>query len=173
MTAARSERPPLYLLVVVNSLRTFWQRISDGLEVQQLWMDFHREARASYAIYAKEVDSMLPEGQSRWLRFLKVSRILFWAMVLKLAPARRVLLVLSLLVLAVPLFTFRYQGLTFWGGSGLLILLGLELADRVMMKRDLEIAREIQNWLMPATPPAVQGTEIAFESRAANTVAGD
>jgi len=35
------------------------------------------------------------------------------------------------------------------------------------MKRDLEIAREIQNWLMPATPPAVPGADIAFESRAA------
>jgi len=94
-------------------------------------------------------------------------------MVLKLSPGRRVLLLLSLLVLAVPLFTFRYQGLTFWGGTGLLILLALELADRVIMKRDLEIAREIQNWLMPATPPAVPGADIAFESRAANTVAGD
>lgn len=158
---------------MVNSLRAFWQRISDGIEAQQLWMDFHREARASYAIYATEVDSRLPEGHSRWARFLEVSRVLFWAMVLKLSPARRVLLLLSLLVLAVPIFTFRYQGLTFWGGVGLLILLALELADRVMMKRDLEIAREIQNWLMPATPPGVSGADIAFESRAANTVAGD
>ena len=165
--------PPLYLVVMVNPLRTFWQRISDGIEVQKIWMHFHREARASYAIYEKEVDSRLPEGHSRWVRFLAVSRILFWAMVLKLSPGRRVLLLLSLLVLAVPLFTFRYQGLTFWGGTGLLILLALELADRVIMKRDLEIAREIQNWLMPATPPAVPGTDIAFESRAANTVAGD
>src|SRR4051794_30269588 len=164
---------PLYLLVMANSLRTFWQRISDGIEVQQLWMDFHREARASYAIYAREVDSRLPEAHSRWAEFLEVSRILFWAMVLKLSPARRVFLVLSLVVLAVPLFTFRYQGLAFWGGTGLLILLALELADRVMMKRDLEIAREIQTWLMPTIPPAVPGADIAFESRAANTVAGD
>lgn len=158
---------------MVNALRTFWQRISDGIEVQQLWTNFHREARASYALYDREVDSKLPAGRSRWVRFLAVGRILFWAIVSKLSPARRVLLLLSLFVLAIPLFTFRYQGLTFWGGAGLMILLALELADRVMMKRDLEIAREIQNWLMPATPPAVPGAEIAFESRAANTVAGD
>src|SRR3954447_23225860 len=94
-------------------------------------------------------------------------------MVLKLSPGRRVLLLLSVLVLAGPLFTFRYQGLTFWGGAGLLILLALELADRVMMKRDLEIAREIQNFMMPTTPPAVPGVDIAFESRAANSVGGD
>src|SRR5689334_16631101 len=119
---------------MAHPLRTFWQRISDGIEVQHLWMQFNREACASYAMYSMEVDSRLGDGKSRRARFLQVGRILFWAMILKLSPARRLLLLLSLLVLSVPLFTFRYQGLTFWGGSGLLILLALELADRVMMK---------------------------------------
>jgi serine phosphatase RsbU (regulator of sigma subunit) len=41
------------------------------------------------------------------------------------------------------------------------------------MKRDLEIAREIQGWLMPAAPPRVPGMDIAFSTRPANTVAGD
>jgi sigma-B regulation protein RsbU (phosphoserine phosphatase) len=158
---------------MVDSLRSFWQRISDGIEVQLLWTQFTREAGDSYAVYSKEVDSRLPEGHSRWARFLEVVRILFWAMILKLSPARRVLLLLSVFILAIPLLTFRYQGLIFWGGVGLLILLALELADRVMMKRDLEIASEIQNWMMPATPPAVPGVDIAFQSRAANTVGGD
>jgi len=41
------------------------------------------------------------------------------------------------------------------------------------MKRDLQIAKEIQEWLLPANPPAVPGMEIAFATRPANTVAGD
>src|SRR5438309_11146857 len=49
----------------------------------------------------------------------------------------------------------------------------LEVADRVVMKRDLQIAREIQMWLLPANPPPVPGLEIAFATRPANTVAGD
>jgi len=49
----------------------------------------------------------------------------------------------------------------------------LEVADRVVMKRDLEIAKEIQAWLLPANPPQVPGLEIAFATRPANTVAGD
>ncbi len=44
-----------------------------------------------------------------------------------------------------------------------LLLLSLELADKVTMKRDLEIAREIQTWLVPSQPPEV----------AQNSVAGD
>jgi len=55
----------------------------------------------------------------------------------------------------------------------LFLLLALELADRVTMKRDLEIARDIQRWLVPEKPPDVPGYDIAFLTRAANTVAGD
>jgi len=55
----------------------------------------------------------------------------------------------------------------------LLLLLSLELADKVTMKRDLEIAREIQTWLVPSKPPEVVGADIAFASRPQNSVAGD
>jgi sigma-B regulation protein RsbU (phosphoserine phosphatase) len=41
------------------------------------------------------------------------------------------------------------------------------------MKRDLEIAREIQQWLVPSAPPKVPGMDIAFATRPQNTVAGD
>jgi phosphoserine phosphatase RsbU/P len=55
----------------------------------------------------------------------------------------------------------------------ILLLLALELADKVTMKRDLEIAREIQTWLVPSKPPEVAGADIAFASRPQNSVAGD
>jgi sigma-B regulation protein RsbU (phosphoserine phosphatase) len=41
------------------------------------------------------------------------------------------------------------------------------------MKRDLEIAREIQSWLMPSQAASVPGVDIAFATPPANTVAGD
>jgi len=41
------------------------------------------------------------------------------------------------------------------------------------MKRDLEIAREIQQWLVPDDPPKIVGFDIAFATRPQNTVAGD
>jgi sigma-B regulation protein RsbU (phosphoserine phosphatase) len=64
-------------------------------------------------------------------------------------------------------------GLAGLGALLLFVLLALELADRVTMKRDLEIAREIQRMLVPAAPPQVPGVDIAFATRPANTVAGD
>jgi sigma-B regulation protein RsbU (phosphoserine phosphatase) len=37
----------------------------------------------------------------------------------------------------------------------------------------LEIAREIQSWLVPSEPPKVAGADIAFATRPQNSVAGD
>jgi sigma-B regulation protein RsbU (phosphoserine phosphatase) len=98
---------------------------------------------------------------------------------MKLTPARRVLLLLSLLLIVLGRFHFRggeveiLFSLAPYGIVGLVLLLAMELADRVTMKRDLEIAREIQRWLVPEQPPQVEGAELAFATRPANTVAGD
>jgi sigma-B regulation protein RsbU (phosphoserine phosphatase) len=100
---------------------------------------------------------------------------------MKLSPARRVILLLALLFLAVPTVEVQPESGHFTVvnfGSGiaallLLLLLMLEVADRVTMKRDLEIAREIQSWLVPEAPPNIPGFEVAFATRPANTVAGD
>ena len=160
--------------------RDFWRRISDGIAIQQLWSQFNSEARASYRLYSKEVDWTRGPNEKRRHRWSRVVSGLFWAMVMKLSPGRRILFVAALVMLVLPGFDLRFgesevqmANWSFFGGIALLILLALELADRVTMKRDLEIAKEIQTWLMPAAPPQVPGIEMAFATRPANTVAGD
>jgi serine phosphatase RsbU (regulator of sigma subunit) len=163
-------------------LQNFWQRISDGITIQQLWAQFRADARDSYQFYSKEVDRTPVEGESRWKHFWRTVRGLFWAMIMKLSPGRRVLLLVALVLLVLPSVTIRRgdedaqydNGASkFFAGAALLVLLAMELSDRVTMKRDLEIAREIQSWLMPSKAPSVPGIDIAFANRPANTVAGD
>src|ERR1035438_1361775 len=131
-----------------RKLRNFWQRMSDGIAIQQLWAQFHADARASYQFYSKEVDSMPLLGESRWKRFWRIARGVFWAMMMKLSPGRRILLLIALVLLFLPGIRvansegeFDSRGTQFFAGLVLLVLLALELADRVGMKRDLEIAR--------------------------------
>jgi serine phosphatase RsbU (regulator of sigma subunit) len=169
----------------VKSSKSFWQRVSEGIEVQQLWSQFKTEARASYELYSKEVDWASLESESRWKWRWRMARALFWAMIMKLSPARRVFLLMALVFAVVGLINIRFVvgsvNLQLSGGQfplllavgALVLLLALELADRVTMKRDLEIAREIQRWLVPEVPPQVPGVDVAFATRAANTVAGD
>ena len=165
-------------------LHSFWQRVTEGLEVSQLWSQFETEARASYRLYSKDVAAKTPEGLTNRGRHLHVIKEFFWAVFEKLSPARRVLLLLALVLIILPRTAFDTTGGDgkvytlqfdphFWAAVVLLLLLVLEIADRVVMKRDLQIAREIQTWLLPGAPPQIPGLAIAYSTRPANTVAGD
>jgi phosphoserine phosphatase RsbU/P len=159
--------------------RLFWARITEGLALEQLWDQFLSEAKASYGLYSREVDWNRVHRQARGAGRIWLSAwALFQAMLMKLTPARRILLLIAMAFLIVQpdvqwgRHEVRIQ-LAGFGALILFLLLALELADRVVMKRDLEIAREIQQRLVPETPPAVSGLDIAFATRPQNTVAGD
>jgi serine phosphatase RsbU (regulator of sigma subunit) len=161
-------------------LRNFWQRVSEGRQIDDLWSQFTADARASYGFYGRDVDWDEIQKLPRWRRPLHVIRQFFWALLLKMSPARRVLLLLAFALMAFSSFSFRFGNgsvleIKFEAVAALLflLLLSLELADKVTMKRDLEIAREIQTWLVPSAPPVVAGADIAFASRPQNSVAGD
>jgi phosphoserine phosphatase RsbU/P len=164
-------------------LHNFWRRVTEGLELSQLWSQFESEARTSYRLYSRDVEAKTPEGLTRRGRRLHIVKEFFWAVFEKLSPARRVLLLLALILLLIPHGGFQYsrEGNVyavefdphFWAALLLLLLLVLEIADRVVMKRDLQIAREIQTWLLPGAPPQIPGLVVAYATRPANTVAGD
>jgi sigma-B regulation protein RsbU (phosphoserine phosphatase) len=99
---------------------------------------------------------------------------------MKLSPARRVLLLVALALFLLSSLGVRFGDFfvfdakfEWFSALLLLLLLSLELADKVIMKRDLEIAREIQTWLVPSRAPEVPGGDIAFATRPQNSVAGD
>ncbi len=160
--------------------RDFWARVTEGAALGQLGSQFVSDAKASYALYSKDVDwDEVGRGSRGPGRIWRSAWALFQAMLMKLTPARRVLLLLAIVLLLVQPDVHWGAGrqfnlsLGFWGVIILFVLLAVELADRVTMKRDLEIAREIQQWLVPDHPPTVAGLDIAFATRPQNTVAGD
>src|SRR5438874_11945792 len=84
-----------------NRVRQFWQRVSEGRQIDDLWTQFAADARASYGFYGSDVDWEEIKKLPRWHRPLHVAKQFFWALLLKLSPARRVLL-----LVAVGLFVF-------------------------------------------------------------------
>jgi phosphoserine phosphatase RsbU/P len=166
-----------------GNARRFWQRVSEGMAVNQLWSQFEKDARSSYRFYSTGLES-LQEEPSRRRRIWRTTKALFWAILEKLTPARRVLVLLGLILLFMPAGGFSYDSganhveihefdIHVFGGLLLFIVLLLELADRVVMKRDLEIAKDIQAWLLPGAPLQLPGYQISYATRPANTVAGD
>ncbi len=162
-----------------QSARGFWERVTEGLELAELWNQFKTEAETGYRLYSQEIKTDDQTFATHGQRIKYVLKSLFWAILSKLSPARRIVLLFAVVLLVIG-FEFRFgevmvQSSTTRLIAGLLLLglLLMEVADRVTLKRDLQIAREIQLWLVPETAPDIPGLDVAFYNRPANTVAGD
>ena len=146
----KSGRRPTFVL----RLQEFWNRVTEGLALNQLWSQFKRDAQSSYRLYSRDFQTGAPE-ETRRHNFWHTAQEFSWAILGKLTPARRVLLLVGVALLVFPAGGFSYHGkagevevvefdFRFFGGALLFLVLMLEIADRVVMKRDLEIARDIQ-----------------------------
>ncbi len=148
------------------------------MEIHELWTRFKFEAHASSSLYKQDVDWRAVEAQKSWKQPFKIVGFVFMGILSKLSPPRRVYLLFNLILATLSLVGFSFLFLSreielLVAFLGMVILLVMVLGDHVTMKRDIEIAREIQRWLVPRVPPEVPGVDMAFATRPANTVAGD
>jgi serine phosphatase RsbU (regulator of sigma subunit) len=165
----------------IARLHSFWQRTSDGLNAEQLWAQFRRETRSSLSLYSAETGRNLREEWSARKGRRRVLGAVAGAMYARLTPVRRLLLLLAIVLLLLPTVNYSPDsGLRFAlvfnstpAAVILLALLVLELADRVGLKRDLEIARDIQTGLLPRALPIVPGFSFLGGSLPAKVVGGD
>jgi hypothetical protein len=118
-------------------VRAFWGKVSGGLELERLWHQFLSEARSSYGLHSRDVDwDEIGRERKRWKRPFRIAGALFQAMLMKLTPARRVILPLAIVLLLVEgkIHTGKSDVTINLGAIDavlLFIVLALELADRV------------------------------------------
>ena len=76
---------PAAPLTFREKLNRFWLRISEGLELNQLWSQFEKEARTSYRLYSKDFQGP-QEAQRPVRRAWHIAQQFFWAVLEKLSP---------------------------------------------------------------------------------------
>jgi sigma-B regulation protein RsbU (phosphoserine phosphatase) len=154
-----------------------WLHLTEGMELDDLWKQFKADARVSSRLYKQDLENHVQPHDASWKRPFRILAALFVSILKKLSPARRVFLIVTIVLAVVGVtgvVVFVPKEVFFLAAFvGLLGLLMLVLGDHVSMKRDIEIAREIQRLLVPHVPPDVPGVDMAFATRPANTVAGD
>jgi serine phosphatase RsbU (regulator of sigma subunit) len=177
-------------------LTEFVGTYTKDLKADDLRRLFTRDAREAYRFFARDIDVAALEGLPWHRRVLSHLRLFVRAFVLKLSPARRVVFALSVFLALMGLVSLmnvglvrgevgdvnvRVPGVVLPDGAGsLLVAFGLmnllvllEVADRLTLKNDLEIAREIQQAMLPRGLYTAPGLETMGLSRPANTVGGD
>ena len=112
----------------------------------------------------------------------RLLRRIWWfirGLLLKLTPARRILLAVGLFTLVIGRgrididtvhFALRIQGL---GILLVFLVLVLELKDKLVARDELEAGRAVQFALMPSDSPKVSGWDIWLYTQPANDVGGD
>jgi serine phosphatase RsbU (regulator of sigma subunit) len=182
-----------------NQLTDFFDSYTKGLKAEDLQRLFTHDTRDAYRFFTRGSESEALKRLPWHQRIVAEVRILFLAFTMKLSPARRVVFGAALLFAMVGLFNlFRGFGIIeiarfpfgvsvglpgplFRTGTWPLLfafvlmnlLVLLEVADRLSLKNDLEIARDIQQAMLPSGLYSAPGVETYGTSRPANTVGGD
>jgi hypothetical protein len=138
----------------------------DYSELKEFYLDNERKARL------RDMGSI---KRGFWMSWWLLKSLFF-----KLTPARRILLVISVLLM-LQSGTVGYQGenIRIESDTGkigfvvLLFVLMLELKDKLMAQSELEAGRSVQRAFMPKQSPSVPGWELWLMTRPANEVGGD
>jgi len=170
------------------------------LKAEDLQRLFTRDTRDAYKFFTRGADADTLHRLPWHRRLAFQTRHLFTAFTMRLSPARRIVYGGALLFAALglinlfrgfdllrlavgpfgpiplPMITpvFRdgtWSLLAAFALMNLLVL--LEVADRLSLKNDLEIARDIQQAMLPSGLYEAAGVETFGISRPANTVGGD
>jgi phosphoserine phosphatase RsbU/P len=166
----------------------FFETYTRGLTKADLERLFTRDTLEAYKFFSRNIDFDELKKQPWHRRLLGHARLLFLGFTLKLTPARRLIYGISLVSCLIGLMElFRevhflliphpaFAPGTLWLLMGFLLvnlLVLLEVADRLSLKNDLEIAREIQQSMLPRAGFKAPGVEAFGMTRPANTVGGD
>lgn len=159
-----------------------------GLNSRDLRRLFDRDALQAYSVLTRDhAQLQLPAGRLKKLLFR--TRLAFLGLSYKLTPARRALFAASLIAAVLGLTAGKFEYVSrarlhqvvvefspFWfllSIGALIFLLALELVDRIRVRDELEVARELQADLLPRQIAAVPGYRFAHSYRTANQVGGD
>ncbi len=168
---------------IAEQARGFVRDYTAGLNVRDLRRMFDRDAVEAYRVLTREYDAEPKRRRRRWLHR---ARIVFLGLSYKLSPARRVLFVVSLALALIGLIqpsrlelgsrglVIDFSPVWFLAAlAALLWLFALELVDRVRVRDELEVARQLQSDLLPGAAPELPGYRFAHSYRTANEVGGD
>ena len=180
-------------------LQDFVDTYTKDLTAEDLQRLFTRDTRDAYKFFMRGLDPSALKQLPRHKRWIAYGRTLFVAFTMKLSPARRMVYAIALVLafigllnlfrgigiirfatlpfgvdMGVPGPLFRQGTYSLLAGFLLMnLLVLLEVADRLSLKNDLEIAREIQQAMLPSGLYQAPGIETMGLSRPANTVGGD
>jgi serine phosphatase RsbU (regulator of sigma subunit) len=177
--------------------RRFFEQYTRDLMPADMERLFTRDTPEAYRFFARGIDFDKLAREPWYRRWFIHARLFFIAFTMRLSPARRVLYACALVSVllglvqlfdgfgttrlllwpfTITIFAPRWAPGTMWlllafVAANLVML--IEVADRLSLKGDLEIARDIQLAMLPRGVKTAGDAGVSGVTRPANTVGGD
>ena len=149
----------------------FTQRVLTDLRESELPQTIGRDLKDTYAFFLDEETRQNLATKGHVTRSAYSFLYLLKSLFLKLAPTRRLLLLLGVVVSLTGIPDEAIQ--VVFGLLTVMFVLGLELKDKLIATDELAEGRSVQVALMPAKSPEIAGWEIFLFTAPANDVGGD
>lgn len=156
--------------------------IKEDLYEDSLFKNFYRDIKELKEFYISAEKKKRLEKMNPFKRSLFLTWWILKGLILKLTPTRRFLLLIGIILILVS-GNFEItssdadvkiaMSRALFGGVLLIVVLMLELKDKLLARDELEAGRKIQQALMPQQNPTAEGWNVWLYSRSANEVCGD
>jgi len=175
----------------------FFDEYTRGFDRTEFQRLFTRDTADAYRYFSRGLDLKTLEQAPWYKRWPTHARLFFIAFAMRLSPGRRVLYAFAVIAaifglvnlfngfgaheillfpITITLFLPQWAEGTAWMVLAFLamhLLILMEVADRLSLKSDLEIARDIQIAMLPRGMKEAGDARVFGTTRPANTVGGD
>lgn len=156
--------------------------IKEDIHEDSLFKNFYRDIKELKEFYISAEKKKKLETMNPFKRVFFLTLWILKSMILKLTPTRRLLLLVGVILIIISgSFSVSIadtdlrvsMGRALVGGAIVVVVLMLELKDKLLARDELEAGRKVQQALMPEQNPYIEGWSAWLYSRSANEVCGD
>lgn len=160
-----------------KSTRSLYEEYTRGMTRETLGREFHADSTRLKEIYHEAVGATPDDPQAKHISFMDKFDRITRALAMRMSPVRRLIFGTSLFLFAAH-YVLLFFGVTIGpvlpiAFIGLVMILLTELLEKLDVKKEIDLAREIQLSLLPSASMKRDGIEIVSFANTASEVGGD
>ncbi|MEX2640422.1 MAG: PP2C family protein-serine/threonine phosphatase [Balneolales bacterium] len=158
-----------------RNTRVFYRQYTEGMTPKRINREFHADTTRLYELYKEAVGSRIDKETNKVVPVHVRLMRLFSALVRRLTPARRLVFLGSF----AGFILYYFVGGTFaqlilpLSFLAIILILMLELLEKIDAKKEIDFARDIQLSLLPSSSTRTDHLEFESFATTANEVGGD
>lgn len=155
-----------------NFFKNIYDLYSSDLSTSEFEKLFNKDLPHLYKFYTKDVEKPAHDSRHDLRSIIRFTKNVTFAFLKRLSGIRRLLFTLSILIFALGMLS-NSKDIAVAAFVLLAILFFMEVADKLIAKNDLEVAKEVQAGFIPEKSPERSDFDIACHSESAQEVGGD